>query len=484
MGFFDDQVRIKLAGQEIPIREKYTVRSGILEVPAKWDVTVGHGGMLAELIANYEPQTPFELLIGDTSVMVGEVDDPSVPSMASNTLELSGRDYLARLHDTQILDERTFSEKTYTELTKFALKEVGLADRSLFALNAANRKAITGRDSVELEKKVVADQTETGTAGDHETVEVDRTIKGEVGTTWLEFLVQQYRRAGLFLWSDHAGNFILSQPDGAQKPLYRLVNGRGSQSNEVTVTARAWHRRTEQRFTEYLVVGRAGGGKHGRTTILGRVFDDEMIAWWNKNLADRADGGKRRKPKIFRDHHVRTPEQAKFVALRLRAEGRRNGEQLTYTVAGHSTLAIGGGRAVWQPDTTVEVIDDELGIDGPMYLESVTFSQEPMQAQLHLMRIEDLLFAEEPPEVTKKRPKLQTRRGVTTVARVVDSTPGGPAVWLTDPNVAIGAKVQIDPDNEDNLTQTTDVTLKPFTGAEPSGVIHDDPADVPKKPTR
>ena len=100
------------------------------------------------------------------------------------------------------------------------------------------------------------------------------------------------------------------------------------------------------------------------------------------------------------------------------------------------------------------------------------------------MRVDDLVFAEEAPEAMKKRPKLQTRRGVTTIARVGDPTgkPGSPAVWFTDPNIAVGDPVQIDPSQEGNMDQKTNVTLKPFTGQAPSGVIHDDPVSQPTKP--
>jgi hypothetical protein len=174
------------------------------------------------------------------------------------------------------------------------------------------------------------------------------------------------------------------------------------------------------------------------------------------------------------------------MARRKIAECRRAGWRLSYPVSGHTVAAIGGGRAVWAPDTTVEVIDEELGLQGVMYLESVTFHASPHRwSELHVMRVDDLVYAEEPPEKMKARPKLQMRRGVTTVARVGDptGTPGAPAVWFTDPSVAVGNPVIIDPDNEVNLNQKTDVTLKPLTN-EPAGVIHGPSVldDTPTKP--
>lgn len=489
MGTFDeDGVRIKLAGQTIPIYENYRVRCGVLEVPAQFEITVGHGGMFSELAATYPPLTPFELYIGDKKVQEGETDgygnDPEKTSMA-----MTGRDYLARLQDHEILDERSFAEKTYTDLTKTALEAVGLGDRTLVALNSANRKAITGKESRELEKHTIEDQTETGSSPDKTVIEVRRTLKGESGTRWLEFLVEQYRRAGLFLWSDHSGNFVLSQPNAAQSPLYRILRRRGSLTNEVSALGiPTVHNDVRNRFTEYRVVGRAGGGKHGRAAILGKYIDEEMVALRNARPEDRANGGKLRKVQTIRDTHVRSVEQANYLARRKCAEARRNGWKCTYRVGGHSTPAIGGGRAVWAPDTVVEVLDDELGLTGVMYLESVTFVRdgEATYTDLHVMRIEDLIFAEEAPEVVKKRPKLQVRRGVTTVERpsfqlqgvsILGNPVSQKTVWTTDPNVSVGAPVVINPDEETNLQQTTKVTSKPFTlGSQADvGVAGDDP---------
>jgi hypothetical protein len=84
----------------------------------------------------------------------------------------------------------------------------------------------------------------------------------------------------------------------------------------------------------------------------------------------------------------------------------------------------------------VEVIDDEMGIEGVMYIESVTFSQSPMVTELHLMRIDDLVFAEEATEVVDKRPGLVDKPGVAATPKdeasrikVAFSIP-----WTTSPN--------------------------------------------------
>lgn len=437
MGTFDeDAVRLKLDGEEIPIVEDYSVHAGVLEVPAQFQITLGHGGLFRHLIAKYGPCTPFTLFIRDHQVQVGETDGGSLAGATATIMQIAGRDSLARLVDTELLDERTFAQKSFADLVKIALEAVGLGDRPLVFDNSANRKAITGREALQLEKKTIAVLTEIGKLGDGLGVEVAETIKGEAGHTYWDVLQPQFRRAGLFLFSTHDGGFVLGRPNGAQQPTTRILRRRGNDNNQVSVLGRPdWHHSVVRRYSEAIVIGRAGGGKHGRSEVLGRYIDEEMVAILNRNPADRADGGKRRKPKVIRDSHVSTPDQANALARRVIAESRRSAWHLSYTVAGHSAPAIGGGRAVWQPDTVVEVIDDELGIEGPMYVESVAFSRRPETTTvLNLMRLEDLVYAEDVPQ------KLRHKRGV-----VPPKDPPQPFVipWTTDPDIAERIKILV-----------------------------------------
>jgi hypothetical protein len=446
MAFEEDKVSLQIGDAFIPIVENYTVRCGVLEVPATFEIACGHGGIFADLAARFKPRTPYKLFVNGKQAQEGENDGRGLGQGA--TIQLRGRDLLNRL-DSQIVDERAYIEKSFIALTRTMLKEVGLGDREIVSTNRANRIAITGRDAKELEKKKVVDVTEVGTFGSEgaKIIEVHHTVKGEVGRTRWEILLEEFRRAGLFLWAGHDGIFILAQPNGSQAPMNRIVRRRGTSRNEVSVEREPeWHDDTTRRYTECIVVGRAGGGRKGRSQILGRFIDEEMVAYWNPDPADRKDGGKLKKPLVLRDHHVQTPEQANFLARRKIAESRRNGWRLVYTVPGHSAPSIGGGRGIWMPDTVHEVIDDELGIEGPMYCESVTFSaggKEGTITKLHMMRIDDLVFAEDIPG--RPKPKLKKRIGVTTVDRVVSpATPGGPVIWFRDPNVSIGEEFVVD----------------------------------------
>lgn len=264
---------------------------------------------------------------------------------------------------------------------------------------------------------------------------VHHSLALETGTTYWDFLFTQFQRGGLFLWADSFGGFVLSQPNGKQAPIYRLVyrrDGKGGESGDVNVVGRPTFRRSAiPRYSEYHVMGRRGSGASGsgRGQAFSRQIDQEVVALLNPNPADRADGGKIKKVKTFKDNKVKTPAQAAFLALRKMADARRKSLTLKYPIAGHTLPALtGGGRLVVQHDTVVHLIDEDLGIDGPMYIADVQYSRLPKSsAVLELMRCEDLLFGEED---LLTPPRTVSKKGAVRIGRTEVFRPQ----WVKDPN--------------------------------------------------
>jgi hypothetical protein len=430
----DDKFRLLVDGKDTPIVSTYSANAGVFEVPAQFEMSVGHTGLLTELLHNYCEYTPFELFVNDVKVMEGEIDELTGPQGNATQLKIVGLDRLARLTSTELDSDRSFAEVSFADLTEIALAEVGLRNVSVVSSNLANRKAITGKSKVTETVKPTEESTETELA---ETVQkrtktVLNSLVIEAGTTWWDFLSTQYARGGLFLWADVFGGFVLGQPNGKQEPICRLIRRRGGsgEAGEVTFLGQPEFRRcTRQRYSEFHVQGRKGSGADGRGFAQDTVFDPEMIALLNPLEADRANGGKRKKVKIYRDDKIKAPAQATFLALRKMAESRRNGLSLSYNVSGHTVSAIsGGGRLVWQPDTVVHVVDEELGIDGPMYLESCSYARAPKSTtRLSLMRCEDLLFGEED---LLNPPRLASKKGLVRMGRTEVFRPK----WTKNPN--------------------------------------------------
>ncbi len=177
-------------------------------------------------------------------------------------------------------------------------------------------------------------------------------------------------------------------------------------------------------------MGRKGSGADGRAFASSVQYDQEMIALLNPGDALASKGlGKRKEIKFYHDDKVKTPEQAAFLALRKMAESRRNSWNYTVMVSGHTVEALsGGGRLVWQPDTTVHVIDQVLGIDEVMYLDDVDYERGPKSTcKLSLMRTRDLLYGEEDLVTVPPQPKKSAvRMGRTEVFH---------PVWIKNPNM-------------------------------------------------
>jgi prophage tail gpP-like protein len=197
-------------------------------------------------------------------------------------------------------------------------------------------------------------------------------------------LLREAAHAGLFVWAappTESGRpcFVVSRPNTEQRPLYRLV--RAGRAEEVSILACRRRNDTAKRFGQMIVVGRGGGRRYGNTKHTG-IFDDPEMAAWGL--------GKRRH--VTRDPNVTTDEEARLYAARKLAESQRAGWSLKYTVAGHTTPALGGGVAVWTPDTTVLVDDARTGDAGIFWLESVAFVAPPTRTELTLFKPAHLTF--------------------------------------------------------------------------------------------
>jgi prophage tail gpP-like protein len=415
----EETFRLLLAGDECPIASSYEVAIGIFTVPAGFSMKVGHAGAVADIFATYPESTPFQLYVGETLMQTGETDRNELAETDGSEVRIVGRDMLKWLADYYIEADRTFQNKTFAELTRIALAEVGLTDSLVVGSNVANRKAVAGepvpKGSV-VEEQPVNPQDPTTPPGKKST---KHGLRMEVGTTWFDFLKIQFRRAGLFLWCGANGEFILSRPDGTQPPLYQIVRRRRDTTSPVLGQPK-YFRDITQRFTEVHIYGRSGGGKDGRGRIFGKAVDEEMIAILNPD-----GSGQRKKIFVFSDKHVKTKEQADFLARRKMAEQRRAGFHLEYTVSGHTTPSLSGtGRIPWQPDTIVHVFDETLGINEPMWIESCTYKRTPhTTTTLNLIRTSDLVFAEEDFDTLPKAKVRKIRQGKTEVA-----------VWVRDNN--------------------------------------------------
>lgn len=400
-----NRVKLEINGDAFKLATRYKVRASIFQQPASFELTTGHAGIAKDILERYPIGSDFRLRIGPNIVMSGRIDAAS-PSGQSTEVTFTGRDHMAPLVDGYVEEDRSFSEISYYDLTRKVLDLAGLkerAERPRFTLqrdgdNVENLKAVTGTKVVRV---APPRPPPTGTTeveqqdaqGGNKRV-VYNTIKAQLGTTWYQFLQDQYRLAGVFLWCQGNGDFVIGSPDANKKPAYRIERVRGNTREFTNVVDARWRNDWTNRHSKAIVYGRGGGGKFGRTKIRGEFVDEELTN------AKGPDGEPFAIPiqKAIVEHNqqAKTAKHCEFLARRRIAQERRDGWQLTYTLSGHTMPALqGGGYAVWAPDMVCQVYDEELGIDGQFYVAEVLFSRGPeTTTEVTLMRPEDLVFAE------------------------------------------------------------------------------------------
>lgn len=373
--------------------ESYEVKISTFQQPSAFTIRVGRSTNTAELLKRFSHGKNFVLHIGETKVQTGTIYGQGVPSMRSTNVELKGRDYIARLFDDDIQDELTFNDKSYYDLTRRVLNVVGMreqADRfKLTASNEANRELISRARKVKRRSKKpgaqIIEEIQTGVgAGGGKLVQTK--IQANVGTSYYNFLQEQYKLAGLFLLATADGNFVLFQPNADQEPAYKVL----VQDDQPLALGRAIDRSfsddATQRHSACVVYGRAGTGTDGRSKIRGYYIDEQMTGYGFDHV------------RTIYDQDVKSEEQANYVARRWIAEERRQGWKLEYTLSGHILPSTKGtdGYLVWTPDMVCEVTDQQLGfVEQPFYIQEVTFRRSPhMTTTISLMRPEDLVFAE------------------------------------------------------------------------------------------
>lgn len=387
----DDRVRIQLGTDDVRIVEEYSFASSILRQPAAFTLRLSASQGAQKILAKYPPgpMSRCALSIGPCRQFTGELDAANAYGDANSTnVELSGRDLMARLYDTDIPGERSFNNATYEELFRAALTDVGQGHKVVEISNTANRKVRSGYGvKVQKEPVVVSEVKQVQTATGFRNV-----VTAKLGETWLNFLERQFVKLGLFTWCDAYGNFVLSRPNGDQPATFHFYRKRGQASSVSNVKSFRFTNDTTLRKSEIVIFARNGGRRTGHNHVNGGFVDEEMRALGFID-ADKKTTIRRR---VEREVNVTSEAEAKFYARRKIAEGNRAGWKLQYVLSGHSapTMDDPKRRAVICPDMVARIDDDELGIHENLYIESVEYRSPPRTTVVTMMRPQDLIFGE------------------------------------------------------------------------------------------
>jgi prophage tail gpP-like protein len=401
----NDEIVLTIGKEQARRLTDYRVESSVFRQPSAFSCRIGRAGgaagALADMLNDKVIGQPCALHLVAEGRQAEVLQTARLDAIAAtderSEVEYRGRDMLAPLFDSYFLLDRSFSESSYYDITAQIMRLIGMDPEKLLVTGEEGRKkAVSGRvapkaysPSTDARTQVV-EQTEG-----NKTRVVYNTIKAEVGANLYQWLKEQYKRAGLFLWSDPKGRLQLTAPNADQEPLYeivRLPRKPGEPRDKYGATAASCHvvgvrveNDTSELHSHVHVFGRAGGGKDGRRVVSATYASDLIERGLRKEVSYKED--------------VRTQKEAEFLAHRLGVEERRNAFKLEYTVAGHSArnLLVPGTRIPWAVDTVVRVKDDVTGIEGDFYIGDITFSRSNSSGTtttLRLYRPNDLVFAE------------------------------------------------------------------------------------------
>jgi prophage tail gpP-like protein len=374
----DERASLILGGSELLTSEEYSVEARIFSQPSAFRLRLGGRKLAGEMRAKFPPGTPFVLRIAGRPQKAGTVDGFKISQSASGTsFDLDGRDVVSRLVDWDIDKEFSLTRPTVRQVIDRALADTGLKADVRADASASRKKAVGGSVAY----KVTEDRTGRWVVVEDAASDAGGTngaIKGKIGVSYYQWLKSFLDREGIYMWGDGDGALIVAAPDGAQPPSYVLerseAGSAGISNAELTLTVAGRH-------AQAVVYSREGGGKHARAQLRALVEDPEMGALGFAN------------PLAVRDPKVRNLDQARLYGERKLATERRASFKLQYTVKGHTTRAPDGSSVVWAPDTVVDVRDKLLNVQGPHYVEGVTWRcsvSGGTSTVLDLVRVADL----------------------------------------------------------------------------------------------
>lgn len=390
LGSQDDRVSVWIDGEQVQHYLGYTFRRAILTQPSSFSLKFGSGDLAPKLLAKLRPGLEVSLRVGPTKLFSGVLEDPGTSYQSATEVTGEGRDWLSFLCNNDVADERQLGSPTYFELTRKVMDLCGLEEHALFGDNNAARKAASRVASKVSPPKQAVETVELPRPGNQGAKIQYQTIKCELGQSWFDLLVSQFKRVGLYLWCTGEGDFVLGRPTIPLEPIYRIQDYVGMSRTETNIISGSLTSKTSGRHAHCKVYGRGYPDKKGIRPVHGEWTDNEMLQLGYTNW------------RVIHDSDASTVQDCEYIAKRILAEERRQNRTLTYTMSGHTTPWIdGNAMAIWTPDTSVFVDSDRLafpgeeetGIHEVMYIESVEFSRQPQtQTVLRLMRADDLLY--------------------------------------------------------------------------------------------
>lgn len=278
----------------------------------------------------------------------------------SHTITLSGRDIMGQVVNTYIENKfTTLKDMTLQDLAEYLLADVPYVDRCNIIYGEGDKNRI-----VALQQK----ESLLGAESEYKQFQITP------GQTVFEALRIYALSEGKLFFALPAGTFVFGEPVRDGKALFSLTAKNSGQGNNATKGRRI--RDIAERYSKTVIVARSD-----RDGIFDEIFGSSE-SQKGEVIDDTFPKSDFYKPFVaFADtRSTDYTNRAKFLV----AKQRFNGNQLEYTVQGHSQNGIN-----WQPNAIVHVDDEIMNgkIKGDFLIYARTFEKSKKTGTLTTLRL-------------------------------------------------------------------------------------------------
>jgi prophage tail gpP-like protein len=287
-----------------------------------------------------------EVRVDGNLQLTGWIDEVKVSCGGTSglTVNVQGRDVLKVLCDANVHPSMPIKGKKIYEVVEATIFSLyPNMGRKIITDNDSNRDILTGVKGFKTGKKARKTQTELD------------YCKAKHNEGAFEFLARNLRRFGLWIWSDAAGNIVVSGPDYDQAPSYSLIHRDGERS--VKILNASYTEKATQAPSHILVHGKGAQLEWEKSTAEGFIQDDSRSLYV---------------PRYVFHEQCTTNDEAQALAEQEMSEARKDARVYECTLIGHTDRDTGRTYAI---DTVAHIEDDYLGVHEDMYVRERTFSK-------------------------------------------------------------------------------------------------------------
>lgn len=353
-------------GREFVAWELCEIHSAFLTPCSSFKLEAASQDTAVELARQLAADAKVQIYVADELTLTGYVDRCTLTANRNGyKVSISGRDVLGPVVDGNV-DPRMQVPK---EATLLDLAKLVLTDQ--FKLDVGFREA-----ALDPATQSRAGSPASWNKAKHRRATPIKDAKPKDNEGAFSYLSRIFQHHGYWLWSSYDGEYVvIAGPEYDQKPSYNLTLVPGSNKTNIeTATSE-----TNVQDVPSHVAVRGNDSSRGQKSSI-------------KGLA-AFPYARRFKPVYLTDSNATTTEKAERIAQLFLAKKQKDFFHYDCTVTGHiGTGPSGEGR--WEVNTIANIHDTVTGVDGPMWIEAVTFKQSRSGSttDLKLIPVGTLLF--------------------------------------------------------------------------------------------